>query len=278
MQGTRVSGGSKTRPVEHDVLGEALHRAGREPALLPSAVLELGRLLVEDVEPGEALHRVCDLAEDLLTACHGASITYVLSGGRVTTRATSREDVRRVDQAQYDADAGPCLDTARDGGVRRIDLERLDTDEAAAWAGFAEAARGAGYRHALAAPLRSADETLGALNLFGRGPEAFDALDETVATLFAQLAAVVLRGRDERYAAQRRADQLEEAMRSRAVIEQAKGALAALDGGDPEEAYRRLHTVSTRTNTKLRVVAAEVVERVGRGLDPWDGLDDGVRP
>ena len=156
--------------------------------------------------------------------------------------------------------------TAGCGASRWTTWCRADEE---AWAAFAAVARAEGYRHVLAAPLRSDEQTLGALNLFGRGPAAFDALDETVAALFAQLAALVLRGRDERQAAERRADQLAEAMRSRAVIEQAKGALAARDGGDPEAAFDALRDASSRTNVKLRVVAAEVVDRVARGLDPW---------
>ena len=256
-----------------DALTAAARQAGARPSLLPMAMIGLGLMLVEDPQPPDSLERICEMSVELLDACDAATVTYGLDDGW-TSRAGSEPAALRVDTSQYDAGRGPCLDTARDGRVRRV----VVGDGPPQWEEFARTAQAEGFTTVLAVPLLAVDRCVGSLNLFGRGPEPLAALDEAVALMFAQHAAVVLTSTTEKQAALRRADELEQAMRSRAVIEQAKGALAALDGGDPAGAFERLREASNRTNTKLRDVASEVVGRVSRGQDPWHQVEGVEHP
>ncbi len=139
-------------------------------------------------------------------------------------------------------------------------MVRVDLGEAAnRWPDFARAARGCGVSSFLAAPLLARGEAVGSLNLYSKSPDGFDALDETLVALFVGQASVAL-ANARMYASTRRlTSQLEEALASRAGIEQAKGVLMARHGVGPEEAFALLRRRSQATNTKLREVARTVV-------------------
>lgn len=142
-----------------------------------------------------------------------------------------------------------------------------DADER--WPLFAEAVRQDGMRSLMALPLLSGAHCVGALNLYGRVPHAFDAFEASLARTAAARAADAVvavtepRGRP----APRRA--LEQAMANRAVIEQAKGVLMALRGVDEHEAFDWLRTSSQARNIKVKVLAEQVVAGVqGRAEAP----------
>jgi hypothetical protein len=123
-------------------------------------------------------------------------------------------------------------------------------------------------RSYLSAGLGWAGHPLGALNLSSRDSDGFSQLDEGILALFTSPAAagIVVAGR---YAEARDlAAQLEQALRSRAVIDQAIGIIMAESRCDADQAFGMLRRASNNRNMKLRDLAAEIVTRVGGGPSP----------
>jgi GAF domain-containing protein len=100
---------------------------------------------------------------------------------------------------------------------------------------------------------------LGAMNLYSREERAFGCRDRTDAELFAAQAAIVLANSQAYWDAHQLSTGLAEAMRSRAVIEQAKGVLMGAEGVDEDEAFGILARASQRENVKLREIAQRIV-------------------
>ena len=167
------------------------------------------------------------------------------------------ELVGAVDAAQYEAGAGPCLDAYRDRVAYRIDA----TTEDRRWPEFCAAAATKGICSVLAAPLEVDGEGIGCLNLYSGERAAFTADDEVLARVFAAQAALVVATSTAYWDARSTADQLDQAMRSRATIEQAKGILMASGAPDPDKAFEMLVHASQRENRKLREIAADIVQR-----------------
>jgi GAF domain-containing protein len=130
---------------------------------------------------------------------------------------------------------------------------------------FGTAARQAGIRSFLAAPLLVRGEGIGALNLYSSEPHGFAALDEAVVVLFAGQAAVAVQNSRLYQSARSLSAQLEAAMASRAVIEQAKGVIMAGQAVDPDTAFDLLRRASQAQNRKLRDIAGEVVAAAASG-------------
>lgn len=108
-------------------------------------------------------------------------------------------------------------------------------------------------------PLVAGGSVIGALNIFADGTEGFTDQDIEVARSIASPAAVTLANGRAYRQAKRLAAQLEEAMTSRVVIEQAKGILMVTRRCDPDQAFEMLREVSQRSNRKLRDVAGDLV-------------------
>jgi GAF domain-containing protein len=158
------------------------------------------------------------------------------------------------------------VDAYRDGVIYRID----DTATEQRWPEFCKAAQEENIRSTLSVPLDVSGEgaeTLGALNLYSEIPNGFDA-DAAAATVsFAQQAAIVMANARAYWGAAEKSDQLQQALESRAVIEQAKGILMAQSHIGPDDAFQILVRASQRENRKLRDIAVEIVERVTRPAD-----------
>ena len=107
-------------------------------------------------------------------------------------------------------------------------------------------------------------EAIGALNLYSSKPSGFTALDDVLVALFTGQAAVALANTRMYAEAMRLTDQLQEAIGSRAVIDQAKGVLMARDGFDADRAFDWLKRESQSRNVKLRELAAQIVASTRR--------------
>ena len=113
----------------------------------------------------------------------------------------------------------------------------------------------------LSLPLVVAGDGLGALNIYSRQPGAFSDAGQAVGAAFASYAAVALANARVYWRTQRLAGQLQEALSTRGVIEQAKGILIAEQGCTADEAFRLLVRASQRRHEKLHDVAAGIVEQ-----------------
>ncbi len=218
---------------------------------------EIGGVLASVDEVQDYLDRVVNAVRRHVTGCDEVGITLLLDS-RPRTAAYSTVATLQVDAIQYLVDEGPCLDAARLRGEFVANLGSPDPR----WPRFALGARDDGVRSVMALPLVSGDQCVGALNLYGHEPHAFDAFEASLARVAAARAADAIVAVLQLDGAQRLAGQLEQAMASRAVIEQAKGALMALRGIDEYAAFDWLRRTSQNRNVKLRSLAADVVAGV----------------
>ena len=194
-----------------------------------------------------------------LDGCDAADVMLLGPSGPVTIAATdSRASV--LDDAQYAQDDGPCLDAARTRHINRIDSTRAHDR----WGYFCGQAVQAGVLSTLAVPLIAGDRPIGALNLFSTVEEGFPDAAQASAVLFAAQAAVAVANAQTHAAALAAATQFEQALASRAVIDQAKGILIATRGCSPDAAFAMLRDRSQHQNRKLHTVAEEIVDQAQR--------------
>jgi len=212
-------------------------------------------LLHDDIDT--ALQQICAIAVRAVPNAVGASLTSLSASGP-TAVASSDPWAEELDELQYGEHEGPCLDAARTGLVFRV----RDIAGETRWPAYMPRALDLGVRSMVSLPTTSESKTIGALNLYSREVDAFSAEAVSIgqivaghASLASQVASTLFRHRE-------LAMQLQEALRSRAVIEQAKGVLmATTPGTDADAAFAMLVDASRRENRKLRVIAAEIVER-----------------
>lgn len=222
-------------------------------------IASLSGLILSQTDLPTLLEEVCRISARALPGTDGASILTVSAAGPSTVAMDDWS--RQLDELQFSEHEGPCLDAYRTGAGFRIRDVTSDTR----WPSYLPRAAAKGVRSMMSTPLTSEGTVLGALNLYSRRVDAFDvetaSLAEIVAAhtgLATQVAAAFFGHRD-------LAEQLADAMRSRAVIEQAKGVLAAALRRDPEDAWQDLVRLSQRSNRKLRDVAADVVALAAKG-------------
>ncbi|MGK3207009.1 ANTAR domain-containing protein [Amycolatopsis sp. MEPSY49] len=222
---------------------------------LTAAMADLATALETEPSEAEVLEAVCAEAVRAIPGADMASITAIRDGEPETAASTDQRAVD-IDRVQYAAGEGPCLRAAETGEIVRLPLATAG----AVWPEFTTYARGLGVGSYLAAPLR-VDETLGgALNLFGYGDHGFAETDSRLLALYTTIVSFGLRSTRRYRNARRRVAELETAMNSRAVIEQAKGILMAVHRVTADDAMKRLIAESQHTNVKLRDVAARFVE------------------
>ncbi len=211
---------------------------------------------------GAALQRLVDAALKVVGGADAVSIT-VHSGLKPETAAASHEWAITVDSNQYAAGDGPCLESARTREPVLVSGEEAFSR----WPKFAVDATRFGVRAYLSTPLALAgpdSALIGALNVYSFEVDAFDRLDEALLKLLTTTAAATISNAG-RYVKMRDvAENLRTAMASRAEIEQAKGVLMAVHGITAEEAFGRLVDQSQHTNTKLVVVARELLASLRR--------------
>lgn len=203
------------------------------------------------------LDLVVDLTEKALASANGVSVTMILDD-RYSTAAQSHDWVLRIDTLQYEASAGPCLSAAEERKLYRIDDVAIEDR----WPDFCRAATAEGVKSVLSIPFIPLNEPIGALNVYSYTAAAFDDVQEQVANLLAQQAAIVLANSKAFAGAEELNVQLREALGSRDVIGQAKGIIMERERVSAETAFDILKGLSQRANRKLRDVAQEVVASV----------------
>lgn len=225
------------------------------------AVRAVSQFLIADVPLGETLGRIVELARDAIDPAVAVGVTLLDDRTQPITAVASDGVSRAVDQAQYDDDAGPCLDAFRTGQSVLVDDTRTVAER---WPSFSARAGAEGVLSTLALPLNAGGETLGVFNLYSTVPDAFDEQVDRDASLFVTQAAVVLANARAYWQMFDLAAGLQTAMTSRAVIEQAKGVIMSATGCDADKAFALLRQQSQLENRKLREVAEEVARRQGR--------------
>jgi GAF domain-containing protein len=229
-----------------------------ESDALRETLLALSQFFVGDSSIEATLSRVAELAVQVLPEAELAGITMMGADGPETSIFTD-PDSPEIDQAQYDSGEGPCLDAFRYVETYRIDSMEDDRR----WPAFAKACLDHGVQSTLSVPLlisRDGDDgAFGALNFYAHRPQAFSAADVQAAEMFARTGAVVLANAKAYWEAYMLSEGLAEAMKSRAVIEQAKGVLMSQSRIRSDDAFDILRRASQREQRKLRDIAADIV-------------------
>ncbi|MEU7478215.1 ANTAR domain-containing protein [Lentzea sp. NPDC042327] len=227
-----------------------------------TVALEALRDVFALAEPlGAVLDRVAHSAVQAFHDADGVTITVVTDSGSHTEAATD-EHLAEIDQAQYAAGRGPCLQAAH----ARETVRAVVGEHEQVWPEFEEAAHRLGISAHLAVPMlvtsTNGDELLGSLNIYSATASAFDPFDEGVVRLFTTAACAAITNARLWHDTRSRVTQLETALFSRAEIDQAKGMLMALHGCSADEAFALLVKRSQEQNTKLREVVHELLSSV----------------
>lgn len=184
------------------------------------------------------------------------SVTLIENDTASTVSWTSSLALR-LDEEQYETDSGPCLDAARSGEVRHI----ADMSVEPLYLDYTPKALDLGVHSSVSVPLPVQQAVMGALNIYATTPHAFEASAIKTATRFSGFAAVALANARLYARTAKLANQMHEALASRAIFDQAKGILMALHGGTAEQAFSRMVRESQRRNIKVREIAADIVRR-----------------
>jgi hypothetical protein len=227
---------------------------GQDAALVRSAFDELGRINVAEHSLESVVRTATELTARVLPGQPIASVTIV-KGGRASTVASSDELALELDEEQYRLGAGPCLSAAATGQPSEIPDMRMDQQ----WPDFASIAAEAGCGSMLSYPLPVREQVCGALNVYARELTAADQRTRDLLTRLVAHAVVPVSNVFLYEAAVARAEHLQSALESRAVIDQAKGILMERFRLTPDAAFQALTRVSMETNTKLRDVALRFV-------------------
>jgi GAF domain-containing protein len=223
------------------------------------ALASITRFLVTDVSLGDVLLQVAQATVDAMPGAEMAGITMGSEDGTPVTGVFTDPESPEIDSAQYESGKGPCLDAWRTKQVVRVDDMNTSDDR---YPEFAELALAHGVQSTLSLPLVAGERGIGALNLYANQPRSFSADDEQIGTELAAAAAVVLANASAYWSAYALSQNLSEAMKSRAVIEQAKGMLMARSETlSPDDAFDLLRKASQRENVKLREIAQRIVNR-----------------
>ena len=230
-----------------------MEAARMDPA---DALAVLSRIRLDEVALDDVLARVAELANRAVPGSVHVSVSLVQAGANRAITYTS-DLARSLDEWQYAHDDGPCLDASVSAGS----VSLPDLADEPRWPGWAARARAAGVQSSLSIGLPIQEAVTGALNVYGGTTHAFDKASIELAEEFAAYAAVALANAHLYESTATLARQMQEAMRSRAVIEQAKGIIMGQRRCSAEEAFTLLAKLSQDSNRKLREVAEALVAR-----------------
>jgi transcriptional regulator with GAF, ATPase, and Fis domain len=224
--------------------------------LLSDTFVELTDTMVAGFDVIDFLHVLTDRSVQLLDVS-AAGLLLADPRGELRVVAASSEAARLLELFQLQNDQGPCLDCFRSG--RPVQAADLDA-EATRWPRFAPAARQAGFAAVQALPMRLRDQVIGALNLFRAEPGTFDPADVRVGQALADVATIsILHERNMRHSDTLN-EQLQTALNSRVLIEQAKGKLAERLGMDMDHAFNLLRDFARNRNLRLSDVAQAFID------------------
>jgi GAF domain-containing protein len=226
------------------------------------ALDELGTMSLRQHSMESVLQAVAELSKRVLPGNPETSIFIQDDRRRVTVASTGQLAVD-LDEVQYAEHHGPCLHAASTGELTEIPDTRVEER----WPDYVQRAAEHGNLSSLSVPLAIEADVSGALNIYARTAHAFDDDARAAATRFGSYAAVALGNMHDYLSSQAMSRNLELALDSRAVIDQAKGILIERHKLTADQAFQMLVEASSRSNTKLRDIADRLV-RTGELITP----------
>jgi hypothetical protein len=224
------------------------------------ALAQLCQLPLAEGEQRALLQRLAELSSATVSDAQWTSVSMG-EPERPTLLVGDSAQALSMQAAEMQAGEGPCFDAYRYGEPSVTG--RLADDPR--WPRLARLARETGVQSVLAVPIRVAGRTAGSLNLFSERPDVMlSESDQQRMMIFGAAAAALLEDAERMMELRATADQLQQAMTSRAPIEQAKGIIIASLHCTPDEAFTHLIKLSQRRNMKLRALAADIVRANAR--------------
>jgi len=224
--------------------------------LLARTFVELADTLVDDFDVVELLTMLAHRCVEMLDVA-AAGLMLVSPEGDLRVVASSSEEMRVVELFELQAQEGPCPDTFRTG-VPTLHPDLAGEDQR--WAGFGPVALAAGFQSVQALPMRLRGVTIGALNLFRTEKGNLEEADVIAAQALADVATIAILQHRAAIQADLLVDQLNHALNSRVLIEQAKGILAERSSLDMEGAFAWLRHRARSNNLRLVDVAQSIID------------------
>jgi transcriptional regulator with GAF, ATPase, and Fis domain len=225
---------------------------------IAQAFVELADTLVENFDVVDFLQTLTDRCVELAgTDASGLMLSDQRGGLQVMTATLQR--ARMLELFELQVQQGPCLDCFNSGSaLTNVDLTQPETTER--WPAFTPAAAQAGFGTTHALPMRLRGQVIGALNLFNDKPVQLSESDLTVAQAMADVATIGLLHQRNIHEKTVLSEQLQTALASRVLIEQAKGALATHLELDVDHAFQKLRAYARRNNLTLTDVATAIMK------------------
>lgn len=226
----------------------------RESGLL-TAMVEFADTIIGDFDIVEITALLVESCVSLL-AVDAAGLVLADGRGGLQVMASTTEATHRVETHQINVGEGPCVEAFRSGSPRS-EPDLAGTDR---WPRFTPLAREVGYRAVHALPMALREQVIGAVNLFGTTAGPLSVRDRRAAEALTHMATVAVLQYRTLHESHRLNQQLQGALSSRIVVEQAKGRL--FERGQlatPDDAFALLRAYSRRTNRRITDVAEGVM-------------------
>jgi len=239
-------------------------QAMADAADLEASLADLAGLVTGSLGLEELLGRVASFAARAIPDADGAGVTLLRvdrADTRVEALAASAPFVREIDRLQYELlDEGPCITAA----LERRTVRSGSLGGETRWPRFGARVGRLGVHSVLSLPLLLPDHVVGAINVYAHGKDVFDEHAAELGELFAAPAAVAVHNAQVLARALALTIQLQTALSSRPIIDQAVGILRGRTGGTAEEVFTRLRAISQAEQTKLAAVAERIVDEAVR--------------
>lgn len=225
--------------------------------LLLKTLSEFAQTLPRRYEVGDALLQLGERVIEILDLA-GAGVSVRDDGGLlrpVTPVNALTVDLESAEEARQE---GPCIDAFHSG---ELVVEQV-SDALERWPAWSRRARELGVVHVAGVPMRAESDVIGAINIYSTREAAFTAEELRTAQVLADMATAYVVAASELELSRRTNEQLQAALESRIVIEQAKGVIAGERGISVEEAFELLRAHARGRGATLRSVA-EAVVRLG---------------
>ena len=235
-------------------------QASADAADLRAAIDDLAGLVAGSLGLPELLAEVSTFAVRAIPGADGAGVTLLQVDrldNMVEALAASAPLVTEIDEIQYvTLKEGPCITAALEG--RTVRSGSLGGEKM--WPRFGPRVGRLGVHSALSLPLLLSDRVIGAINVYAHGKDVFDEHAAELGELFAKPAAVAVHNAQVLAHAVTLAAQLQKALSTRPVIDQAIGLIRGRSGRSAEEAFSQLRAISQTEHRKLAEVAQHIVD------------------
>lgn len=224
--------------------------------LVTDTFVDLADTLASDYDVGAFLHTLVERCRTIFSV-RTSGVLVENPDGVLELAAASSEEMEHLERAELDGREGPCFDAYRK--VEQVVAGDL-RQEHDRWPHVVPRALDMGLLAAFAFPLRLRGDCIGAMNLYRDRTGRFDDENIRLGQAFADVAAIGILQQRKVAAAEQRAEQLQHALNSRVIIEQAKGVLRERHGVTVEDAFLALRRESRTSNRKLYDVCRDVID------------------